>query len=27
VVLPGLQIDEAERLRDAVKQYITEDAI
>ncbi len=27
VVLPGLRIDEAERLRDEVKHYITEDAV
>lgn len=27
VVLPGLQMDEAERLRDEVKLYITEDAV
>ncbi len=27
VVLPGLHIDEAERLRDQVKHYITEDAV
>ncbi len=27
VVLPGLRIDEAERLRDELKHYITEDAV